>query len=56
MPIPKKTDDRSFEGTAKLEIIVDSQDTILKGTYWANRAWQRGQNTAGILTIKRENS
>ena len=56
VPIPEKTDDRSFEGAAKLEIIVDSQDTILKGTYWTNRAWQRGQNTAGILTVKRENS
>jgi hypothetical protein len=56
VPIPKETDDRSFEGAAKLEIIVGSQDTILKGTYWTNRAWQRGQNTAGILTITREDS
>lgn len=56
VPIPEATDDRSFDGAAKLEIIIGSEGTILKGTYWTNRAWQRGQNTAGILTIKRENS
>jgi hypothetical protein len=42
VPISEETDDRTFEGAAKLEIIVGSQDTILKGTYWTNRAWHRG--------------
>ncbi len=56
VPIPEETDDRAFEGAAKLEIIVDSEGTTLKGTYWTNRAWQRGKNTAGILTVTRENS
>ena len=56
VPIPEESDDRLFEGAAKLEIIVSSEDTVLKGTYWTNRAWQRGKNTAGILTITRENS
>lgn len=56
VPIPEESDDRVFEGAAKLEIIVNSEDTVLKGFYWTNRAWQRGENTAGILTITRENS
>ncbi|WP_185233780.1 Cap15 family cyclic dinucleotide receptor domain-containing protein [Teredinibacter franksiae] len=56
VPIPDESDDRAFEGAAKLEIIVSAEDTVLKGTYWTNRAWQRGKNTAGVLTITRENS
>ena len=56
VPIPDESDDRAFEGAAKLEIIVSSEDTVLKGTYWTNRVWQRGKNTAGVLTITRENS
>jgi hypothetical protein len=56
VPIPEETDDRTFEGAAKLEIDVNSENTVMKGTYWTNRAWQRGQNTAGVLTIKRAKS
>ncbi|ASK19251.1 Cap15 family cyclic dinucleotide receptor domain-containing protein [Halomonas sp. N3-2A] len=55
VPIPKDTDDRFFEGAAKLEIIINEENTVLKGTYWTNRAWQRGMNTAGLITMERKN-
>lgn len=56
VPIPKETDDRLFDGAAKLEIIISKADTVLKGTYWTNRAWQRGMNTAGLITITKKSS
>ena len=56
VPIPKETDDRVFDGASKLEIMVNEQNTVLKGTYWTNRAWQRGMNTAGLITMKQKNS
>ena len=56
VPIPEETDDRVFDGAAKLEIIVGSDHTEMKGTYWTNRAWQRGKNTAGVLTVTITNS
>lgn len=56
VPIPKETDDRLFDGAAKLEIIVKEEKTVLKGTYWTNRAWQRGMNTAGLITMERKHS
>lgn len=55
VPIPKETDDRVFDGAAKLEIIINDENTVLKGTYWTNRAWQRGMNTAGLITMEKAN-
>jgi len=54
VPIPKETDDRTFEGSAKLEIYFNDKSTCLKGTYWTNRAWQRGMNTAGLISAVKE--
>lgn len=54
VPIPKETDDRIFEGSAKLEISFNDKSTCLKGTYWTNRAWQRGMNTAGFISAVKE--
>lgn len=56
VPIPEETDDKVFDGAAKLEIIVNEKNTVLKGIYWTNRAWQRGMNTAGLITMKQKNS
>lgn len=53
VPLPEATDDRVFDGAAKLEILIDDSGTSLRGSYWTNRAWQRGQNTAGILTASK---
>jgi len=51
VPIPKELDDRVFDGAAKLEVKFEDNKIILKGIYWTNRAWQRKQNTAGIITV-----
>ena len=56
VPIPEKTDDRAFDGAGRLEVIFNKEKTILKGTYWTNRAWQRKQNTAGIITVTQNGS
>jgi hypothetical protein len=53
VPIPKESDDRTFEGSAKLEISFEEKSISLKGTYWTNRAWQRRKNTAGIISATR---
>lgn len=49
--IPEETDDRLFEGAAKLEVIMVDNSTQLRGTYWTNRAWQRRLNTAGMIRL-----
>lgn len=56
VPIPLPTDDRLFDGAAKLEVIILENSTQLRGAYWTNRAWQRKQNTAGVITLERSNS
>jgi hypothetical protein len=53
VPIPEESDDRMFEGAAKLEVVNSDAGTELKGTYWTNRAWQRGKNTAGMIMLSR---
>ncbi len=53
VPIPSELDDRVYQGAATLEIIDPSGDAKLKGTYWTNRAWQRKQNTAGVITLSK---
>lgn len=54
VPIPKETDDHTFDGAGRLEVIFAKERTTLKGTYWTNRAWQRKQNTAGIVTVTKK--
>ncbi len=56
VPIPEETDDRMFEGAAKLEVVFTDEGTVLKGTYWTNRAWQRRKNTAGMITVLKTKS
>lgn len=53
VPLPEESDDRKFDGAARLEIIFDEDDIRMEGTYWTNRAWQRDQNTAGFISITR---
>ena len=46
------TDDPYHEGAARLRL--DRSDSgRLTGEYWNNRAWQRGVNAAGRLTLNR---
>jgi len=51
---PLPTDDSKFDGAAKLVIRFEEDNMQLVGTYWTNRAWQRGKNTAGKIELKKE--
>jgi hypothetical protein len=53
---PKPTDDSKFDGAAKLAVRFDGDRCDLVGTYWTNRAWQRGDNTAGTINLSRVNT
>ena len=52
---PLPTDDSKFDGAAKLVVRFEGDNITLIGTYWTNRAWQRGDHTAGTIELKREN-
>lgn len=52
---PLPTDDSKFDGAAKLVVRFEDDNIFLVGTYWTNRAWQRGDNTAGTIALKLEN-
>lgn len=49
------TDDPFFEGATRLRIDRTDQ-TILTGEYWNNRAWHRGINAAGKLRLVRRSA
>jgi len=53
VPFPLESDDRVYDGAGKLEVKFDDNIIRLKGMYWTNRAWQRGNNTAGIIELSR---
>lgn len=52
---PLPTDDSKFDGAAKLVVRFENNNIFLVGTYWTNRAWQRGENTAGTISLTLEN-
>jgi hypothetical protein len=57
VPVPDRSDDRIFDGAAKLEVIFDDNNNLfLDGVYWTNRAWQRKLNTAGRIKISKNNT
>jgi len=49
------TDDATHMGAARLKISREDHRT-LSGEYWNNRAWQRGVNAAGRLTLVRRST
>lgn len=51
--VPQQSDEQSHYGSAILDIIGERADTRLEGPYWTNRNWQRGQNTAGTIELRR---
>jgi hypothetical protein len=51
---PLSTDDSKFDGAAKLVVRFEADRISLVGTYWTNRTWQRGGNTAGSINLRRE--
>lgn len=51
---PQPTDDEYFQGAARLGIHMQENGvTELEGTYWTNRKWREGKQTAGRLTATR---
>lgn len=53
---PEPTDDSKFDGAAKLKVRYLDRGVELSGTYWTNRAWQRGLQTAGAIKLSREST
>jgi hypothetical protein len=47
---PLKTDVVGFQGSAKLRV---STDNVLTGSYWTNRNYQNGLQTAGAIRLSR---
>lgn len=47
---PLKTDVVSFQGSAKLRV---NSDHVLTGSYWTNRNYQNGLQTAGSIRLAR---
>ena len=47
---PLKTDVVSFQGSAKLRV---NSDHVLTGSYWTNRNYQNGLQTAGAIRLTR---
>jgi hypothetical protein len=50
---PKESDVDRFNGAARLTVLREGTDITLDGAYWTDRNWQRGQNTAGTLSLRR---
>lgn len=55
VPNPKKTDETSFDGAAKLKVKYENGSFQLEGTYWTNRGYQNNNNTAGRIELKKSN-
>lgn len=51
---PKPTDCAEHDGAALLSFRkLDDNTKQLFGTYWTNRAWSKGLNTAGTINLKK---
>ncbi|MGY2686116.1 Cap15 family cyclic dinucleotide receptor domain-containing protein [Pseudomonas tolaasii] len=55
-PVPESTDCTIHNGAARVQIITDrvNQDEVwMEGTYWTDRKWVEGMNTAGKITFRK---
>lgn len=50
---PNVTDSGCHYGAARVEVHEDSGQVSLEGEYWTNRNWNKGLNTAGLITFER---
>ena len=54
VPNPLPSDTQHFQGSAKVYITPSDGDSLtMKGSYWTNRAWNQGKQTAGYLDFKK---
>jgi hypothetical protein len=49
----KPTDDSSHLGAGSLDVVRVGKRIELQGSYWTNRAWPKGLNTAGAISLRR---
>ena len=52
-PVPQATDSEYHFGAARISIPCEKCPSILEGTYWTDRNWHRGLNTAGRIRLTR---
>lgn len=50
---PESTDTDRHLGAAKVIVLQDGKKLTMKGSYWTDRNWPKGLNTAGSLSIER---
>ena len=50
---PKATDSGAHCGAASMTVQTDGGGIWLEGTYWTNRNWHLGMNTAGKITLRK---
>ena len=53
VPDPKQSDEQTFLGAGLIDFTSRSPSGI-DGVYWTNRNWQKGQNPAGTIKLKRK--
>lgn len=50
---PKDTDSDHHMGAAQIGIPQEPRPRVLEGSYWTNRNWHKGLNTAGYIRLTR---
>ncbi|EIU1413921.1 hypothetical protein [Pseudomonas aeruginosa] len=50
---PEVTDSSSHYGAARVEVHDENGVVSLEGEYWTNRNWNKGLNTAGLISFVR---
>ncbi|GFM81929.1 hypothetical protein PSCICN_26210 [Pseudomonas cichorii] len=50
---PEATDSGCHYGSARVEIHDEKDGITLDGEYWTNRNWNKGLNTAGLISFER---
>lgn len=51
--MPNDTDSQRHLGAARLSIPLERRPKVLEGTYWTDRNWHLGLNTAGHIRLTR---
>jgi hypothetical protein len=50
---PEATDSGCHYGSARIEIHDENDELGMEGEYWTNRNWNKGLNTAGLISFER---
>lgn len=51
--VPKNTDSQRHLGAARVAVPMQRRPKVLEGTYWTDRNWHLGLNTAGRVLMRR---